>query len=273
MKLNTEQTMVWAALAGCLALSPRLIGAEDSGGKKGSVSVTLGALPSATVLAGKKLTLSLDAKDLKRSQSDAKKSGMVYYQWRRNGVEIPGATKRDYIITNVGLEDAASYTLLLTGSTEAESAPVHLSVFFHHTTNSNGGTMRTPIGDFINQNNAICDATGWTKYKVYLPFDGPFKQSPKSVDFPNTSDGTKLTFDTCSVTNRSTIDTAVRVRKNFGSMSELCCNNNEPNCQPSTLLSRCASVPLQTNKNYRVTIYLKNFGSQPHVTFNWLYHN
>lgn len=261
-----------AVLIAMLGLSLVLTGAE-SGGAKGSVQVTLSVFPSAMVITGKTVVISIDEKELAKLQAASKTSDLpLHFRWRKNGQAIPGATKSTYTLANVSIADAASYTLLLTGSTEAETAPVHLSVYFHHSTNSNGGTMRTPIGDFINQNNTICGATGWTKYKVYLPFDGPFKTPPVSVDYPNTSNGSKLTFDTCSVDNGS-IDTAVRVRENFGLMTELCCNN-DTNCGLSNAtLSKCASVSLQTDKNYRVTIYLKNVGTQPNVTFNWLYDN
>jgi hypothetical protein len=92
-------------------------------------------------------------------------------------------------------------------------------------------------------------------------------------DFQNTPpSGSLLDVDTCSTENGS-INTVVRVRENFGTLTQIACNND--GCAaPQNLLSNCPNAPVgTTGKQYRMSIYVKNAGTQPFVEFHWRYHN
>jgi hypothetical protein len=52
------------------------------------------------------------------------------YQWRKNGVNIPGATGRDYVIDNLQSSDSASYDVAITNACGGEiSTPFPLTVY------------------------------------------------------------------------------------------------------------------------------------------------
>lgn len=60
---------------------------------------------------------------------DAVGTGDLAYQWRKDGVDLPGATNRLVTITNVQLPDDGQYTVRVTDTTGTlESAPVMLGV-------------------------------------------------------------------------------------------------------------------------------------------------
>ena len=137
--------------------------------------------------------------------------------------------------------------------------------------------MRTPVSSFSTHSTstAYCSpaTSGWSKWKTYMNFYGP-DCTGQVGDFPNTSNENKLDFDTCSVTNGTGVDTLIRVRDHTSGLVEVGCNNDF-NCglSPANLkLSKVENVTLQTGMTYRVSIYLKNIGTQQHVTFNWNYH-
>jgi hypothetical protein len=53
----------------------------------------------------------------------------LIYQWRKNGVEIPGATNATLVITNAQLSDDADYSVVVTNALgSASSAEAHLAV-------------------------------------------------------------------------------------------------------------------------------------------------
>ena len=63
----------------------------------------------------------------------------LYYQWRKNGVPIPGANSLSYSITNVGVANAGTYDLLVTNVYGATlSSPV-----------STDGVKSTPINNLV----------------------------------------------------------------------------------------------------------------------------
>ncbi|HEX2853638.1 MAG TPA: immunoglobulin domain-containing protein [Opitutaceae bacterium] len=56
-------------------------------------------------------------------------AGTLSYQWRKNGVAIPGATNPNFTINAVQLTDAAAYTVVVTSGTgSVTSAPAFLAV-------------------------------------------------------------------------------------------------------------------------------------------------
>jgi hypothetical protein len=58
---------------------------------------------------------------------NASSTGVVEYQWRRNGVNIPGATNSTYTVVNVGTNDLAYFTCVVTDDiSTAESAQAWL---------------------------------------------------------------------------------------------------------------------------------------------------
>ena len=74
----------------------------------------------ATVFAGASLTLSVTASGV----------GSLSYQWRKGGVDLPGATSPEYTIPSVGAGDAAGYTVVVSnvaGALTSGTALVSLS--------------------------------------------------------------------------------------------------------------------------------------------------
>lgn len=54
--------------------------------------------------------------------------GFAYYQWKKNGVNITGATQSSYTINNVVAGDVGTYTVVITnGSVDVESEPAYLN--------------------------------------------------------------------------------------------------------------------------------------------------
>ena len=260
------------ALAGVLAASTIRAAAPPT--------VSVGINPSQLVRTGATVTLSLDARVLKKIKADAKKSKSklpLTFQWQINGQNIYGATNYIYAITNVSFSDVASYTLVLSGPVEDQSPPTHLSVYSLFESNSNGGCLGVPIGQFSSGNNTVCGAPSFDRYKVYFPFYGP-NASPQSGTFQNTSGSANLDLTTCTNVNGTTMDTAIKLQGNWSGTPEIVCNN-DASCTNNSLLSFCtASLSPNSGSNsnsYRATIYFKSgtLGNNTNVTFQWYYHN
>ncbi|HON08960.1 MAG TPA: immunoglobulin domain-containing protein, partial [Verrucomicrobiota bacterium] len=61
----------------------------------------------------------------------ATSSTPIHYQWRKNGVDIPGETNQSITIINAQLEQAGTYTVIATdsyGTTESEPADINVLV-------------------------------------------------------------------------------------------------------------------------------------------------
>jgi PKD repeat protein len=77
-------------------------------GVEGSdVGTSISVQPQAQTLSeGSQLTLSVTASG----------GGTLLYQWRKNGVAIPGATNASYTLNSAGVDNSGSYTVDVTGS-------------------------------------------------------------------------------------------------------------------------------------------------------------
>jgi len=195
------------------------------------------------------------------------------FRWLKDEYEVYGKTNSTYAINNASLSDAAEYTVIVYATgISAEAEPFYLSVYMP-VTNSNGGVMATPVGDFTGGGpyNPSCGGS-FDRYKTYFPFDGPYT-SPASPTYPNTSNSPNLNVTTCTNVNGATLDTAIRIQDNFGTGTERACSNDYCSLE-NTKLSGATFNALQTNKTYRVTIYFKGstLGSLTTVTFLWLYY-
>ncbi|PZR73394.1 MAG: hypothetical protein DLM73_10790 [Chthoniobacterales bacterium] len=73
-------------------------------------------------------------------------TGSETFQWRKNGVNIPGATDQLYIINSVSASDAGSYDVVVSNSCGSDiSAPVTLTVYsFTLSPNQNFGVSGSP---------------------------------------------------------------------------------------------------------------------------------
>jgi hypothetical protein len=208
-------------------------------------------------------------------------SGVAQYQWLKNGVLIDGETSTSYTNFSVSMDDAGTYSVLVSGNfNRAESEPVNVSVFFLFTNHSNGGVLTSPIQSYtFNSTSVSCGGTqNFDHWQCYLPFNGP-NTSPPSTTFPNTSNGTNLDISTCLSVNGTSLNTAVEIIKNVLSPPPpfpiVACNAAAGSgCGINSALSMC-TVALQTSTRYRVAIFYVGATAQnlTTVTFTWLYHN
>jgi len=273
--MNTQMKITGAAVAILLTAGLLTLPAPEVPPDKFAPPIveSLDTLPGHPVRTGRKVTLQVSKEALARP---GKAKVAVHYQWRKDGVEIVGATNQSYEITYVTVTNVGSYTLVLTGGLEEESVPFHLAVYTLFENESNGGYLTIPHDSFITGSTLLCTPSGtsFDRYKVYFPFDGP-NTTPPSANFPNTSNETNLIVNTCTNFNGSPLDTAVRVMENFGDMNLKCCNNNFACGTPNTKLSSCTATGLLSGMTYRVAIYYKKstLGTNMHVTFRWKYSN
>jgi hypothetical protein len=203
----------------------------------------------------------------------------LIYQWQKNGNDIAGATKSYYTIPEVTFtNDVATYTLVLSGALEAQSAPVHLSVYTLIYSNSNGGALSTPIQGFTSGTYTACNVSGFDRYKTYMLFYGPNATS-QTGPFQNTSGSSLLDLTTCTNLNGTSLDTAILFQGNWASPPVLGCNDDDPGCGSNVKLSTTNNIALSTsstaNNTYRTTIFYKSstLGGNANVTFRWYYHN
>jgi len=262
-------------VAGLLGGTCSFAGEPKPGIPKGAVpekvSVNLGMVAQQMVLTGATVTVQLDPKsplaiDIARQEATLKLE--TFYKWRKNGVDINEATRSALVLNNVQLTDAATYTLVVSGSMEEQTAPFHLSVYFLCETNSNGGTMSTPIGAF-NVGTYTVDGGVFDRYKVFLPFYGP--NCPNQYGpFINTSGGNSLFVHTCDPSN-SDLDTGIQIKQNFVPMAEMGADDDSP-CIGKVKLSFCVVNGLQS-RTYRTGIFFNSFtaGGITNVIFSWLY--
>jgi hypothetical protein len=201
------------------------------------------------------------------------------YQWRVNGQEIPGATNSSYTNYSVALSDAASYTVVVSGGLELETAPVHLSVFQLISGHSNGGALSTGIQNFTaGSGNTVCGAPGFDRYKTYMLFYGSNAPSQTGPFFNHTN--YYLDLDTCTNRNGTNLDTAIQFQGNWLGTPVIACTNDCSGCANDTLLSTITNIPLSSSSSssntYRTTIFYKESTREPditNVTFRWYYHN
>jgi len=203
------------------------------------------------------------------------------YQWKINGAAISAATNFNYSITNVQFIHAGTYTVTITGGASmgfstTNSLPAHLTVFDTNYVSGNGGTAKTPIGEFTSS--GVCQNVSFDRYVVKAWFDGPNITSPlvPSPNWPNPSSLPKLTIDTFASENGTMLDTAVQIAQNWFPYTTLCCNDNTPPPAPLTdpNLSKC-DITMQTNKQYRAGIFFKSSSLPAGVTniyWRWNYH-
>jgi hypothetical protein len=241
---------------------------------------------SELVAVGTSVTFAPDVKELKAvTKSIYAKSKLpnfaepLTYQWRVNGQDIPSATNSTYSIYSVALSDAASYTVVISGGLELETAPVHLSVFQLIFGSSNGGALSIAINDFTGGGStSVCGGTGFDRYKTYMQFYGSNAPNQTGQFFNTTNHFLDLT--TCTNLNGSTLDTAILFQGNWSGTPIIGCNDNDSGCGSNGLLSTTNNIALSSSSTssntYRTTIYYKE-STRPanvtNVTFRWYYHN
>jgi hypothetical protein len=202
------------------------------------------------------------------------------YQWQFNGTNINGATKRSFCIENVQMANVGTYTVAVQGKGSCVSDPAYLSVYTLGCSNSNQGTLQTPIGAFKTY---TYSCGGGTFNRYYCPtndngypalFYGP-NADPQSGPFQNTSYSPTLTIDTFSPDNGAA-DTGLMFQNNFTPINPaVCCNDNagggiQSQCGPITLSVNSGSA----SNSYRLTLLYKVPPGPPtsgKITFNWLY--
>jgi hypothetical protein len=206
----------------------------------------------------------------------------VRYQWKRNGVLIPGATNSFYEIPHaITMSDLAEYGVTASNPVgSVESQPAFLSINSTNLIRGNSGTLTGLIGSFHNTNNScVGSAAGFDRYNVYQTFEGPGFTAPLPRNFPNNDHVAKLTINTCNAANAPGNVTAVEIIKNSFVPIELCCSQTGNCTAPSPGLAKCGPVALPTGTtatsgSCRVVIYYKSTSLAPGqtaITFDWIY--
>jgi hypothetical protein len=151
---------------------------------------------------------------------------------------------------------------------EAQTVPLHLSVYEPVWTNSSMGTISVPVGDFMKATHNVC-GDSFDRYKTYYPFCGPGSTVEQGI-FENTNNDPNLHVTTCDVDN-GTMDTAIQILGNYLPLQELDCDN-DTSCVGQSKLSY-ACTPLPANKTVRIVIYYKSSSltGQTVVKWSWLY--
>src|SRR6266566_875590 len=242
-----------------------------------TVDVESRAAQSLIVSNGQSVLLRVAKPSMKKVK--APPAGVPRIQWAKDNDLVPGQTNATFDIPNASFSDVGSYSVWINGPDKSrqESAPIHLSVYSLFYTNSNGGSLGIPIGQFTSGNNTVCGGTGFDRYKVYFPFYGPNAANQTGL-FVNNSSSANLDVTTCTNVNGA-IDTAIRIQENWAPMTTKDCNDDDTNCVVYSKLSTAKATNLSTNSTtnntYRTTIYFNNatLGTNTSVTFRWYYHN
>ncbi len=273
MKMTNQNIMlcVFTVASGLVCGVSRAASAE--------VTVQLGstAAQSLIVQTGQTVVISASSKEM-ANVAHAPTNGASKYEWVKDGILVPEAkgTNQNLTLTNVGFDDVATYSVFISGEhSRAESAPVHLSVYSLFYTNSNGGVLTAPIGDFSISSGTTLPCGGtFDRFKAYYPFDGPNTSPPSSI-FPNTSNSTNLDLTTCTNINSTTLDTGIRIQENWLPMNQKACDDDDGSCSFNVKLSTTTASGLLNNKTYRTTIYFNSatLGTNTTITYRWYYHN
>jgi hypothetical protein len=200
------------------------------------------------------------------------------YQWLKDGIIIVNATNAGYAINLTSMDDVGTYSVLVSGSfARAESAPLNLGVYFLYSTNSNGGVLGVPIGQFTIGNNTLyCSGKSFDSYVVEYPFYGPSGNS-QLPPFANTSSSTNLDISTCLTGNGPSLDTGILVTQDGTSppTKVACSDDAGASCGGNSGLSMVTVRGLKTGGVYRSTIYYRQSSLEglTSVSFLWYYHN
>src|SRR5688572_17088792 len=168
-------------LAGCCLLNP-----------KNCPPIILTQPESQIVKVGSSATFSVVAQ-----HGSPNTNAPLNYQWKLNGVDIPGANNSTYTTPALSFADVGNaYKVVVSGSPSTDSKTAYLSVY---SMNGNIGTMQTDVNAFENHSslNTVCGSTGWTKWKTFVIFYGP-NFTTMTGDFQNTPNGNQLDVDTWS---------------------------------------------------------------------------
>jgi hypothetical protein len=178
-------------------------------------------------------------------------------------------TNSSLFLPAVSYDDVGTYTVIISGPSghSVTSAPVHLSVY-ERKVGSNGGTLSTPIGSYT-QASLTVDGTNFNRKYLYAPFDGPWKTTPVSPQFPNPGNLPDLQVSTQDSRNPTSLDTLIQIVEYSYPGQVIAWNNN---AAPGDWRSfRVTS--LGVNKQYRVAVW---FAYPPpagvtSIYFNWKY--
>lgn len=88
---------------------------SNNGGQAGSVTVFL-TVTGAPVITSQPLSRAIQVGSPVTFAVAATSSSSIAYQWKKNGVDIAGATNASYTISSVVVGDAANYSVLLTNA-------------------------------------------------------------------------------------------------------------------------------------------------------------
>jgi hypothetical protein len=198
------------------------------------------------------------------------------YQWFQNDYPIDSATNSSYTIYSAGLADAATYYAFVNGqSGTAQSAPLNLGVYFQYHTNSNGGSLAYPIGNFSFKYQQLPCSPKQFDYYYNVPYlfygsnvtsqSGPFTNSSNRL----------LDLSTCVSANGSTLDTGIVLKMNGPPFTTAGCSDDAgAACASDSSLSMFTAT-LNASTAYRFTIFCNTnaLNGLTNITFSWFFHN
>jgi hypothetical protein len=210
-------------------------------------------------------------------------SGLATYRWKKNGTLIPGADAKHYSLPPITFADVAAYQVEVSYNTNTITSDIaYVSVYQLNSTNSNGGTLTSPIGVFASYAytcNTVTFDRGYCPQSSTAPylFYGPYA-NPQSGPFVNSSASLKLDIDTNHPDNSGCV-TGIRLVNNWSPPGGVLntCAAKLPGAVGAFLssigLSTYPSPPNPAPNTYRATILYQSPGpASGKVSINWMYH-
>src|SRR6266478_6346574 len=126
MKQQTKLMRASIVMAGMLGSSAAYAAEGHVGGKGAAKQVIVSTNLSALVEEGTDVSISIATGVLNQIEKISKKASPdvpLKRQWQKDGHDMPGKTEDTLALPNVGFSDVGTYTLVLSGSAEQQSAP------------------------------------------------------------------------------------------------------------------------------------------------------
>jgi hypothetical protein len=206
----------------------------------------------------------------------------ITFQWRKNGVDIPGATSSNLTILNIQTNSATEiYNVTVDNSHGSKSSDNAGAIPETDDPTGNSGTLTVGVGLFgSNSGSESCfpTAQGWDRSFLIPGLFHRFASGaglPGSDTYPNPSNLATLQIDTCDPSNGTVLQTGIAVLDDFFPTDKLCATTST--CGVSSLLTiNSRTMNPRTSPamaRYKATVFYKNAtsGGISTITVHWAY--